>query len=149
MIERFNEETLSVVAEVCEKVAERLGVEEAHLCISTGTNADYDMDSPVAFSICFETPEDDTYAVLEYGRDPDEDLKTLLKWFLADPDVVWMKEGDELDFKPPTITFDYEEVEALHNVLNGNAHMVDSDVLNDVSVQLDIFVNEHYDADVD
>lgn len=148
MIERFNNETLKLVDQVCDEVAQKLEVKSATLCICTGTNADYDADNPTVFSICFETDEDDTWALLEYARDPDEDLKFLLSNFMTDPDVEWMKEGNLIESEEgPTIVFTYEEARALHNILMGDAHMVDTELLNDVSIELADFVDEHRPED--
>ena len=96
MIHRFDRKTVQLVYDIEKLVAERLGVDNATLCIVTGLNADVDQDSHVELGLCFETEEDNTWALLNFERDTNEDLETLLTNFMTNSNVEWMKQGIEL-----------------------------------------------------
>jgi len=99
MIFRFNDEMLRTIEKVSNQVADILGVENATLCVSSGPNELSDHD----FSLCFETEENDTYAVWEF-KECRLDLQNLLNDFLINSRVEWRKEGNRYCKPEMTLT---------------------------------------------
>jgi hypothetical protein len=94
MIHRFNRATVQLVYDIEKEVAKRLGVDNATLCICSGPN---NMENVTDLSICFETEEDDTWALLEFNYDPNADLTDLLDNFMINSNVEWKKRGSGLE----------------------------------------------------
>lgn len=109
MIHRFGRDTVQLVYDIEEEVAKRLDVDSATLCICTGPNH---LESNSVLSLCFETQEDDTWALLEFDYDPQVDLKELLNGFMTNSNVEWMKRGIELGDDEEE-EWEFDEVPAL------------------------------------
>lgn len=110
MILRFNKETIALVEKVSKKVAKRLQVDSADLCVATGKNADPDREN-IRLSLCFETSEDDTFAVLDLMSDQNTDIKPLLNGFMNNPDVDWRKCNNAPE--APSLNLTWEELQEL------------------------------------
>lgn len=86
MIIRFDKKTKKLIKKTSKRVAKRLGVEKATLCIVTDAQAHESKD---VIGVCFETPVDDTYADLEIPIHNWFDITEILENFMGNPNVEW------------------------------------------------------------
>ena len=133
MIFRFNKNTLELIRKTGKRVAKKLRVEEANLCITTGPNAAPNGEK-TKVSLCFETNEDDTFAVLDLMSDQETSVEALLNSFMVNPEVDWRKHNNIPE--PPALSLTWEELRQLDELTeNLNHHKV----LNKVRE----FIDEH------
>lgn len=83
MLIRLNKETKKLIKKLCKRIAKKLETNECNLCIVSE-------DFSGKIELCFETEVDDTYADL---RTNDDEMCHLLKTFMDNPHVEFMKRG--------------------------------------------------------
>jgi len=139
MILRFNAETLGLIEKVSRKVRKRLMVDEVNLCVATGSNAASNGEK-IEMSLCFETPEDDTFAVLDLKVDPEIDIKSLLHGFMNNPNVEWQKQGGHVE--EPYIQLTLSEVAELDELLGSQVYRAHTGDTHKVVKKLHKFLEE-------
>ena len=85
MILRFNKETKKLVKEISKKVAKKLKVDKATLCIVMDAQ-----NEDRGIGLCFETDVDDVWANLEISNTKGIDIIEELNGFMKNKKVEWM-----------------------------------------------------------